>query len=306
MHHITLLLRVVVTLILVTMAVVLVSGLWRTYMLAPWTRDGRVLVQVVDIAPEVSGTVTGVMVEDNQYVHKGDRLFVIDAVRFQLAIAQAQAQFDTARQQRELRLSDVRRRQGLTGIVSAEEQERIANTAAVAGAGLAGAQAALDLAKLNLQRATLFAPVNGYVTHLRLRRGDYVNAGQPRIALIDADSFWISGYFEETKVKRIHAGDAARIKLMGYDVPLTGHVESLGRGISDVDCATNALGLPTVNPIFTWVRLAQRIPVRIALDKVPDGVVLVAGMTASIAVGPDETASRPPRGRLLGWLQDHL
>ncbi len=161
------------------------------------------------------------------------------------------------------------------------------------------------MAKLNQQRATVFAPVNGYVTHLRLRSGDYANTGQARVAIIDADSFWVGGYFEETKVKRIHVGDPARIKLMGYDVPVVGHVESFGRGISDLNDATNAQGLPTVNPIFTWVRLAQRIPIRIALDKVPADVVLVAGMTASVSVGTDAAAARP-RGRLLGWLQDNL
>ncbi len=306
MYYVRLFLRVAINLAMVAVAVVLVLALWRTYMLAPWTRDGRVLAQVVDVAPEVSGTVTEVRVQDNQFVHRGDVLFVIDPERFRLAIAQAQAQVDTARQQQQLRNSDVRRRQGLTGIVSAEEQERIANTAAVAGSTLAGAQAALDVAKLNLERATLTAPANGYVTHLRLRVGSYVNAGQPRIAIVDSDSFWISGYFEETKLSKIHAGDPARIKLMGYDAPLTGHVESFGRGISEVNDAVNAVGLPTVNPIFTWVRLAQRIPVRIAIDSVPDGLILTSGMTASISVGPETAADRTPRGRLLSWLQDNL
>jgi multidrug resistance efflux pump len=306
MYYVRLFLRTAVTLAMLALAAVLVAALWRTYMLAPWTRDGRVLVQVVDVAPEVSGTVVDVPVQDNQFVHKGDVLFVIDPVRFRLAIAQAQAQVDTARQDQSLRLSDVRRRQGLTGIVSGEEQERIANTAAVASATLAGAEAALDVAKLNLQRSTLYAPVNGYVTHLRLRVGSYVNAGQSRMAIIDSDSFWISGYFEETKIEKIHVGDPARIKLMGYDALLTGHVESFGRGIADVNDATNALGLPTVNPIFTWVRLAQRIPIRIAIDNVPKGIVLAAGMTASVSVGPDTGADRTPRGRLLGWLQDNL
>jgi multidrug resistance efflux pump len=306
MYYLRLFLRTAVTLIMVALAVVLVAALWRTYVLAPWTRDGRVLAQVVDVAPEVSGTVTEVPVQDNQFVHKGDVLFVIDPERFRLAIAQAQSQVDTAQQQQQLRNSDVRRRQGLTGIVSAEEQERIANTAAVAGSTLAGAQAALDVAKLNLERATLYAPANGYVTHLRLRVGSYVNTGQPRVAIIDADSFWISGYFEETKLAKIHTGDPARIKLMGYDAPLTGHVESFGRGISDVNDATNAVGLPTVNPIFTWVRLAQRLPIRIAIDSVPDGIVLASGMTASVSVGSETEVDRTPRGRLLSWLKDNL
>jgi multidrug resistance efflux pump len=302
MYYLRLVLRVAITLGMVGLAIVLVAGLWRSYMLAPWTRDGRVLAQVVDIAPEVAGTVVAVPVADNQFVHKGDVLFAIDPERFRLAIAQAAAQVDSARLQQQLRQSDVRRRQGLTGIVSAEEQERIASTAAVAAASLEGAQAALDLAKLNLQRSTLYAPVNGYVTHLRLRAGDYANAGQPRLAVVDADSFWISGYFEETKIAAIHVGDAARIKLMGYAPPLAGHVESIGRGISDGNDATNGIGLPTVNPIFTWVRLAQRIPVRIAIDHVPDGVMLTSGMTASVSVGPESE----DHSLLLSWLKDNL
>jgi multidrug resistance efflux pump len=303
MYYLKLILRAAITLALVAVAAVLIAALWRTYMISPWTRDGRVLAQVIDIAPEISGTVTEVRVRDNQFVHKGDVLFVIDPERFRLAIAQAQAQVDAASEQQKLRQSDVKRRQGLTGIVSAEEQERIANSAAIAGSTLEGAVAALEIAKLNLARSVLIAPANGYVTHLRLRPGDYANAGQPRIAVIDSDSFWINGYFEETKIPAIHVGDMARIKLMGIDAPLTGHVESIGRGIGDTDDATNAVGLPTVNPIFTWVRLAQRLPVRIEIDKVPDGVILASGMTASITVGDE---AKHGRGKLTGWLQDNL
>lgn len=305
MRYLRVILRIALTLAGVTVSIMLVAALWRTYMLAPWTRDGRVLVQVVDIAPEVSGTITQLEVEDNQFVHKGEPLFVIDPARFRLATAEAEAQVAAAREQQALHVSDVRRRLGLTGIVSAEEEERVRSAAAVSRAALAGARAALAVAMLNQQRATLYAPVNGYITHLRLQRGDYISAGQPRIAIVDDDSFWISGYFEETKLKYIHIGDTARVKLMAYDAPLTGHVESIGRGISDLDDASNALGLPTVNPIFTWVRLAQRIPIRIAIDKVPQGIVLVAGMTASVSVGTDVDRSHP-RGRLLGWLQDNL
>jgi multidrug resistance efflux pump len=302
------LIRLAVTLAVVAVAAVLVVDLWRAYMLAPWTRDGRIQVQVVDIAPEVPGTVADVPVRDNQFVHKGDVLFALDPVRFRLAIAEAQSRLDVAQEQAQLRASDVRRRQGLTGIVSAEEQERVANTSAVAGATLSGAKAELDLAKLNLQRSVLTSPVNGYVTHLRLRPGDYAAAGQARLAVIDADSFWVTGYFEETKLARVHVGDSARIKLMGYVPLLEGHVESIDHGINDPNDSINNLGLPTVNPIFTWVRLAQRIPVRIGIDRVPDGVPLVAGMTASVTVAP--AGSPPPapqgQGRLLSWLEDNL
>ena len=306
MYHLRLLIRTAVTLAMVAAAIVMITALWQSYMLAPWTRDGRVLAQVVDVAPEVSGTVTQVQVADNQLVHKGDVLFTIDPERFRLAIAAAQAQVDRARQEQQLRQSDVKRRAGLTGIVSAEDQERFANTAAVAGSNLAASVAALDVAKLNLERSTLRAPANGYVTHMRLRPGDYANAGQARIAIIDADSFWISGYFEETKLSQIHTGDPARIKLMGYDAPLAGHVESIGRGISDGDDGINGSGLPTVNPVFTWVRLAQRLPIRIAIDSVPDGIVLASGETASVSIGAEADPPRTPRGQLLSWLQDRL
>jgi multidrug resistance efflux pump len=302
-HYLNLFLRIATTLLMVGLTVMLAIGLWTTYMLAPWTRDGKVLAQVVNIAPEVSGTIVSLPVADNQFVHKGDVLFVIDPTRFRLAVDQAQASVDAARQQQQQRASDAKRRQGLTGVVSAEEQETTANTAAVAGSNLAGALAALDVARLNLQRSTLYAPVNGYVTQLRLRVGDYANAGQPRISVVDSDSFWLTGYFEETKLHAIKVGDSARIKLMAYDTPLTGHVDSIGRGISDPNDASNARGLPEVNPIFTWVRLAQRVPVRIAIDKVPEGVVLVSGLTASISVGSDEHITP---GRLVSWLEDNL
>jgi RND family efflux transporter MFP subunit len=254
----------------------------------------------------VAGTIVKVAVYDNQVLHKGDLLFAIDPVRFQLAISEAQARVDAAQQELKLRTSDARRRQGLTGVVSAEEQEQFANTASVARATLAGAQAALDVAKLNLTRSELTAPANGYVTHLRLRVGDYANVGQPRVAVVDSDSFWVTGYFEETKLRRIHVGDPARIRLMAYDAPVLGHVESIGRGISDPNDQISSRGLPTVSPIFTWVRLAQRVPVRIAIDQVPPGIELVAGLTASISVGTDATPEQTPRGRLLAWLEDNL
>ncbi len=295
--------RILVTLALLAVAVVLGAGLWRTYMVAPWTRDGRVRAYVVDIAPEVSGTVVDVPVRDNQPVHRGQLLFVIDPSRFRLAIDDAEARLLTAREELRLRQSDAKRRQGLSGIVSAEERERFNSVAATAEASVDTAQAALDLAKLNLARASLYAPVNGYVTNLTLRVGDYVGAGQPRLALLDSDSFWIYGDFEGTQLGAVHVGDPARIKLMAYAPLLTGHVDSITRGIQDQNGMADRSGLPEVNPVFTWVRLAQRIPVRVHIDHVPDGVLLAAGMTCSISVGQE---ARRRRMRLQTWLEDHL
>ena len=295
--------RVAVTLAMVAAALVLGTALWRTYMVAPWTRDGRVRAYVVDIAPEVSGTVIAVPVGDNQLVRRGQVLFVIDPSRFRLAIASAQANLETANEDLRLRQSDARRRQGLGGIVSAEERERVNSTASTAQAAVDAAQAELDLARLNLARATLYSPVNGYVTNLSLRTGDFVNAGAPRMALIDSDSFWVYGYFEETKINGVHVGDPARIKLMGYSALLSGHVDSITRGIEDQNGASDRLGLQDVSPVFTWVRLAQRIPVRVHIDHVPDGLLLAAGMTCSISVGAEAQRSR---ARLGTWLEDHL
>ena len=303
MYALRLLFRVITTLVVVAIAAVLVVALWNAYMISPWTRDGRVRVNVVDIAPEVGGTVVQLLVHDNEYVHKGDALFAIDPARYRLAIASAQAQVASAGEQLRLRQSDVRRRQGLSGIVSAEEQEQFRSQSAVAQSSVDAAQASLDTAKLNLQRAVVYAPVNGFVTNLLLRVGDYASTGAARIALIDADSFWIYGYFEETKLARVHVGDPARIRLMGYPALLAGHVESIARGINDQNGMGDREGLQDVNPVFTWVRLAQRIPVRVHIDAVPPGIVLAAGMTASVAVGEE---ARHPKGVLTQWLEDHL
>ncbi|BAK84113.1 HlyD family secretion protein [Komagataeibacter medellinensis] len=297
------LIRVVLTLAVVTMAIVMGVTLWDTYMIAPWTRDGRVRVYVVDVAPEVSGTVVQLPVVDNQFVHRGDPLFVLDPVRFRLAIREAQARLDGALEDLKLKQNDARRRMGLGGIVSAEEQEVFNSNVATQIASVDAARAALDLAKLNLQRSILYSPVNGNITNLNLRVGDYVTEGHARLAVIDSDSYWVNGYFEETKMWGVHVGDEARVKLMGYKDILPGHVVSIARGINDQNGKPDGLGLQDVSPIFTWVRLAQRIPVRIHLDHVPDSVTLAAGMTATISVGPQ---SRTQRGRLTTWLQDHL
>ena len=303
MTALKLLLRVAITLAMAAVAVVLGVALWQVYMVSPWTRDGRVRAYVVDIAPEVAGTVVQLLVHDNEFVHKGDALFAIDPSRYRLSVAQAQASLEGASDSLRLRQSDVRRRQGLTGIVSAEEQEQFRSQSSQAQSNVDSAQAQLDTARLNLQRSVVFAPVNGYVTNLLLRVGDYVAAGSPRLALVDADSFWVNGYFEETKLDHVAVGDPARIRLMGYRPLLDGHVDSIARGVNDQNQSADAQGLQDVNPIFTWVRLAQRIPVRVHIDRVPPGIVLAAGMTASVSLGAPTPQSH---GALVAWLEDHL
>jgi multidrug resistance efflux pump len=153
-----------------------------------------------------------------------------------------------------------------------------------AEAGFAQAKAQLNQAQVNLERTRILAPVDGYVTNLLAQLGDFVNVGVNTISLVDADSFWVDGYFEETNLAPIRVGDPAQIKLMGRDQIVHGHVDSIARAINVANAQPNNQGVATVNPIFTWVRLAQRVPVRIHIDEVPPGVVLTAGMTATIEI----------------------
>lgn len=265
-------------------------GLWRYYMLSPWTRDGRVRAETVTVAAEVFGKVTDLNVVENQFVHRGVVLFVIDPAEYQLALDRAEATLESKRQDKIIRetLSE-RRRHMSEEAISKEEQQISESTAAIANAAFVEAKAQRDLAKLNLDRTTVRSPVNGYVNNLRLRVGDYAVVGQNKLTVIDSDSFWVSGYFEETKIPRIHAGDHADIKLMGVAAPISGHVESISHGIADSNGSTDAQGLPDVNPVFYWVRLAQRIPVRIHIDRVPENVTLAAGMTCTVVVKPENT-----------------
>ena len=193
-----------------------------------------------------------------------------------------------------LRQAEIKRRTALTDLsTSQEEVQTYQSNAAVAAAAYALAIAQLNQAKIDLGRTKVTSPVNGFVTNLLLRQGDYATKGTRNIALVDSDSFWIAGYFEETKLERIHEGDPALAALMGYRAPVRGHVESVARGINTPNADPGTQGLASVNPVFTWVRLAQRIPVRIHIDHVPPGVVLAAGMTATVTVGPDADATSP-------------
>ncbi|SEI61522.1 HlyD family secretion protein [Achromobacter sp. NFACC18-2] len=295
------LLRAGLTLAVVVAAGFLVSALWRAYVIAPWTRDGRVSAQIVRIAPEVSGTVAEVSVADDQYVKQGAVLYRIDNASFALALDQAEAQLAAAEVSLRQKSEEARRRRGMESLVPAEDIQRATQAEAIARAELRGARVAVDRAKLDLARTELRAPTDGYVTRLRLNKGDYAVAGQPNLALIDAHSFWITGYFEETKLRGIQPGAAARIRLMGFDQVLPGRVASIGRGITDSNQQADAQGLPSVEPSFSWVRLAQRIPVRVEFEHVPHDVVLAAGMTGSIEVTP--SAGTPvPQGRLISLL----
>lgn len=276
--------RYALTLCIVAISAFIALEAWNYYERTPWTRDGRVGVDVVQIAPEVSGTVSAVPVIDNQYVRRGDILYEINPERLRLAVSLAEAEVEAKRQDMVVRQTTARRHSKLKDVVSQEAIQQSSGAAAVAGAAYQSAMAALELAKLNLARSTVRAPVDGYVTNLRLRPGDFATAGVTKVAVLDAASFWITGYFEETKIWKIRGGDPARIMLMGFDQPIFGHVESMGRGIDNSNDTPGHLGLPNVAATFSWVRLAQRIPVRIQIDQVPSGVELAAGMTATVEI----------------------
>lgn len=279
---------VLVTLIGLVLAGIAVWAMWQAYIAAPWTRDGAVRAYVVRITPEVSGSIVQLPVVDNQFVHKGDLLMTIDPTDYAIAVDQAEAAVSQATANAQNAQREAQRRANLTLLETSEEEKQTFATAAVTAAATERqAIANLAQARVNLQRTTIRSPVNGYVTNLLVQMGDYATARQGTlISLVDADSYWVDGYFEETALGAIHVGDQATVKLMGYHAVLQGHVGSIARGITVANATAGQSGLAEVNPIFTWVRLAQRVPVRIHIDHVPDAVLLVAGQTATVQIEP--------------------
>lgn len=284
--------RAAATLVIVGLAVVTAFWLWQRYEVDPWTRDGHIRADVVRVTPDVGGLVTQVMVHDNQAVKPGDLLFVVDRPRFALTLAQASAAIQSARATLLQAQREAQRDLVLGDLVAAETHEQNLARVATAQAALAQAQSNRDTAALNLQRTAVHATVHGTVTNLDLHPGDFIAAGAQAMALIDRDSLRVEGYFEETKLGRIHVGDPVIVHLMGEPRPLKGRVDSIAAGINDSERSNTPNLLPNVNPTFNWVRLAQRIPVRIRLEQVPDGVALIVGRTATVTVQPQAVAQQ--------------
>jgi RND family efflux transporter MFP subunit len=294
-------LKTVATLLILTIAVLAAMIIWDFYVASPWTRDGSIRVQVANVAPQVSGQITEIRVVDNQFVHQGDVLYVIDPFDFQMALDSQKAQLRERAADLQVKRVEAERRKHLTDLATtAEEQQQFAGSATQAQAAFNAAQAQVAQDEINLKRTQVRSPVNGYVTNFLLRVGDYARAGTTDISVIDADSFWIDGYFEETKMAHICIGDRAEAQLMGYRDPIVGSVESVTRGISVSNAAPNTQGLPNVDPVYTWVRLAQRVPVRIRITHVPAGVPLVAGMTATVTIRGAEARESG------GWLRQRF
>ena len=280
--------RILLTAAMVACALLLGRYMWDYSMNAPWTRDGRVRAEIVRIAPDVSGLVSEVLVEDNQRVRPGDVLFRIDPRRFELALRQAEADVADGAAALDMALRDRERARQLINVaVSQQARERAETAVTRAEAAHDRALTARDMARLNLERATVRAPVGGKLANFHLRRGDYVAAGAAVTALVDEESFYVLGYFEENKLGRIHPGDLARIRIMGDPETLEGHVAGIAGGIEDRERSDSASLLANVTPTFTWVRLAQRVPVRIALARTGVDERLIAGRTATVEIlGP--------------------
>ncbi len=269
----------------------------------PWTRDGAVRAYVVKVAPQVAGEIVSLPVADNQFVHKGDLLMLIDPRNYAIAVRQAQASVEQAQAVADNARAEMIRREKLNDLsVTMEERQTYISQATTAEATYQTALANLEQARINFKRTQVRSPVNGYVTNLSAQLGNYANVGSLQLSLVNSDSYWVDAYFEETALSRIHEGDAATVKLMGYTPLLRGRVQGLARGVDVPNSAPDASGLASVNPIFTFVRLAQRVPVRIHIDEVPDDIKLVAGMTATVQIEPFKAApvssSKPAPGNV--------
>ena len=284
---------------MVLLALLGANWMWQKNEAEPWTRDGRIRADIVEVAPDVSGLVTDVLVHDNQTVHRGQPLFLIDRPRFELALRQADGTVAAARATLSQAERENRRNHTLGDLVSAEAVEEGAAKVEQLRASLAQASAARDVAALNLQRTTVVSTVDGVVTNTEMRPGDYLQAGHSALALVYGGSLHAEGYFEETKLPAVRVGDPARIELMGVAVPVMGHVESIAGGVEDRERGPSGDLLANINPTFSWVRLPQRIPVRIAIDRVPAGVRLIPGSTATVIVTP--RIARPLAPRSFPW-----
>ncbi|NEX15376.1 MAG: efflux transporter periplasmic adaptor subunit [Halochromatium sp.] len=289
------LVRVLITLLMVALAAGGVFWVTQKQQAHPWTRDGQVLANVVHVAPQVSGPVVAVHVADNQRVAQGDPLFEIDPTLFQQAVQQAEADLAQASAEATDAAADARRAQALhaRGDLSQQDFDLKTAQAEAKAATVDAAKVALETARLKLGYTKVSATSTGYVTNLDLDAGTYATAGESVLALIDANSFWVAGYFKETDLPYIAIGDPAAVTLMGHpDRPLAGHVESIAFGIARRNTGTNLGDLAKVAPTFEWIRLAQRIPVRIALASPPADLPLRVGYTASVAINPSRTAER--------------
>lgn len=282
------------TLVCTAVAVQVGRHLWDHYTNEPWTRDGHVRADILQVSPDVSGLLTEVRVQDNQAVRKGQVLFVVDRARHELAVHQAEAQVAHQRATLEQARREARRNHVVADLVASETVEAGDAKVQEAAAALAAADSALSLARLNLARTTVVSPADGYLNDRAPHVGDYVTTGRPVLSVVDRSSFHVDGYFEENKLTAVQPGQVADIVIMGEHESVRGHVQSIAAAIEDRDRSNGPNLLPNVNPTFNWVRLAQRIPVRISLDQVPQDIRLIVGRTATVSIRPERAPARSP------------
>lgn len=276
--------RVLLTLLMVAAAIWVGHGLWNHYMTEPWTRDARVRADIIGVAPDVAGLVSEVLVRDNAAVHKGDVLFRVDSERFRIVLEQAEAALVGRKASLDQAKRDLSRYEQLQEVVSRKSKEDAQTALTQAEADYSKAESDRKLAKLNLDRSDVKAAVNGIVTNLSLQPGEYVASGNAVIALVDTDSLHVEGYFEETKLPYIAVGAPVAIRLMGQPGTLQGRVGSIAAAIEDRERTVGSGLLANINPTFTWVRLAQRVPVRIDVTEAPQEQRLIAGLTATVEI----------------------
>jgi RND family efflux transporter MFP subunit len=289
--------RILATAIVVTLALFGGRWLWIRYNVEPWTRDGRVRADIVQVSPDVSALVTEVRVRNNQAVRKGEVLFVLDRPRFELTLREAKAAVAAAEVSLAQAKRENARNRDLKDLATTEQVEEGQSKVDQLVAQLNSARVQCDIARLNLERTTVYAPVDGVVTNVELQPGDYGSAGRQVLALVASDTIHVDGYFEETKLPQIRVGDRAIVHIMGIKAALKGTVESIDAGIEDRERSSSSTALANVNPTFSWVRLAQRIPVRIKLDPTGGNIRLIAGRTATVSIV--DPPGRAPEGESL-------
>lgn len=277
--------RIAITLLLVLLGIVAVFKVWMFYTESPWTRDAKFSADVVAIAPDVSGLLTDVPVVDNQLVAKGQTLFVIDQPRYQQALDQANA--DVAYYQALVaeKKREASRRVNLgPDAMSREEIEQASNALLTAQQQLAKATAARDLARLDLERTVVRAPADGWVTNLNVHTGEFITRGATAVALVKKNSFYLLAYLEETKLHGLNKGDRAEITPLGSNRIMHGTVDSVAAAVNNSSSTSNSKGLASVDSNLEWVRLAQRVPVKIVLDDKDQQHPYPAGTTATVVI----------------------
>ncbi|MRT10960.1 efflux RND transporter periplasmic adaptor subunit [Enterobacteriaceae bacterium RIT711] len=273
------------TLLIFAAAIIVGWLLWNYYMQSPWTRDGKVRAEQVSITPQVSGTITQLNIEDNQFVKAGTVLFTIDATPYHIAQLNAEAQLAQSQSELSKASNEANRRKNLPrNYISAEDMDTANINVKAAQAAVKAAEATVEQAKWQISQTTVTAPVDGWVTNISTRTGNYATSGQPVFALVDSHSFYVVGYFEETKLRHIQPGDLAEIVLYSGHVPLSGKVQSIGRAIYDQSVESDSELVADIKPNVPWVRLAQRVPVRIQLNQIPQGITLVSGTTCTVSI----------------------